>query len=408
MTLTASTTDFPLGRTLREYEDNFPVLKNLKTNAVLSLDAFAKGTYGGGQVPMVNATLHKLIVDIYGAHLKLKGSAQDLLGKDPALAVSGRIRARADSLAQAFTEGIDASGSIDATLSAKARLSQLDMVHIGTAQINADLTAKDLSVQMDTIRAQLPHLEVNLATKGNTIDKNIRQGARVLALKVHADTLDASMGEKMFIRGGKLTVLAQNSADILKGGKKLTPLMGLVKVGSLRLRDAEGMSVSLRDNVETFRVTPATEARPSPRLQLRSQSGRLRARLGENLYALRDVKFDIGAQKHIRRHFQRDTTRRRRRPGGPIKADDFAASDIRINLGEGLRNYVRDWDARFPAQNAVERRSGLVRQRHPGPQEHHAAGGRLGPQRQGAAHRPSAGAHRQGPQPAQTKGRCPE
>ena len=69
-------------------------------------------------------------------------------------------------------------------------------------------------------------LEVNLATKGNTIDKNIRQGARVLALKVHADTLDASMGEKMFIRGGKLTVLAQNSADILKGGKKLTPLMG--------------------------------------------------------------------------------------------------------------------------------------------------------------------------------------
>ena len=120
--------------------------------------------------------------------------------------------------------------------------------------------------------------------------------------------------------------------------------MGLVKVGSLRLRDAEGMSVSLRDNVETFRVTPATKARPSPRLQLRSQSGRLRARLGENLYALRDVKFDIGAQKHIRRHFQRDTTRRRRRPGGPIKADDFAASDIRINLGEGLRNYVRNWD----------------------------------------------------------------
>ncbi len=344
MDLTASTADFPLGRTLREYEDNFPVLKNLKTNAVLSLDAFAKGTYGGGQVPLVNATLHKLMVDIYGAHLKLKGSAQDLLGKDPALAVSGRIRARADSLAQAFTEGIDASGSIDATLSAQARLSQLDMVHIGTAQINADLTAKDLSVQMDTIRAQLPHLEVNLATKGNTIDKNIRQGARVLALKVHADTLDASMGEKMFIRGGKLTVLAQNSADILKGGKKLTPLMGLVKVGSLRLRDAEGMSVSLRDNVETFRVTPATEARPSPRLQLRSQSGRLRARLGENLYALRDVKFDIGAQKHIRRQFQRDTTRRRRRPGGPIKADDFAASDIRINLGEGLRNYVRDWD----------------------------------------------------------------
>ena len=344
MDLSASTTDFPLGRTLSEYEDNFPVLKNLKTNAVLSLDAFAKGTYGNGQLPLVNATLHELIVDIYGAHLNLKGSAEDLLGKDPALAVSGRIRARADSLAQAFTEGIDASGTINATLNAKARLSQLDMVHIGAADINADLTATDLSMQMDTIQAHLPKLEINLATKSNKIDKNIRQGARVLALKLNADTLDASMGAQMFIRGGKLSVLMQNSADILKGGKQLTPLMGLVKVGSLRVRDAEGMSIGLRDNTETFRVSPATTTRPSPRLQLRSKSGALRARLGENMYALRGVSFDIGAQKHQRRHIQRDTTRRRRRPGGPIKADDFAASDIRINLGEGLRNYVRNWD----------------------------------------------------------------
>jgi len=342
--LTAGATDFPLGKTLREYENNFPVLKNLQTNAVISLDAVAKGTYGNGQVPLVNANLHKLIVDIYGARLNLKGSAEDLLGKDPALAVSGRIRARADSLAQAFTEGIAANGRIEATLSAKARLSQLDMVHIGAADIHADLTATGLSVQMDTIQAQLPKLEVNLATKGNTIDQNIRKGARVLALKVKADTLDASMGEGMFIRGGKLAVLLQNSADILKGGKKLTPLMGLVKVGSLRVRDAEGMSIGLRDNTETFRIAPATKERRSPRLQLTSKSGGLRARLGENMYALRDVHFDIGAQKHQRKHVQRDSTRRRRRPGGPIKADDFSQSDIRINLGDGLRSYVRNWD----------------------------------------------------------------
>ena len=342
--MTASAVDFPLGKTLREYEDNFPVLKNLQTNAVISLDALAKGTYGNGQVPLVNATLHKLIVDIYGARLNVTGEAKDLLGKDPAMAVNGRIRARADSLARAFTEGIDATGRIDATLNAKARLSQLNMVHIGAANINADLTATDLSVQMDTVRAMLPHLEVNLATKGNKIDKNIRQGARVLALKAKADTLDASLGEQMFIRGGDITLLLQNSADILKGGKKLTPLMGLIKLGSLRVRDAEGMSIGLRNNTETFRVSPATEARPSPHLQLTSKSGGLRARLGENMYALRNVNFDIGASKHQRKHIPRDSTRRRRRPGGPIKADDFSRADIRINLGDGLRKYVREWD----------------------------------------------------------------
>lgn len=342
--LQASVKDAPMGRLIQEYQDNIPSLKKLKTNAIVSLEAQAKGTYGNGLTPATEARVRipsaKVNYEGLEARVDLTGSGQDLLGKDPILGLKGTLEAQANPLAGAFIEGMEAAGDLQARLNARARLSQLDMVHIGAASIDCDLTASNLSVRMDSLQAQIPLLTANLATKGNKIDKNIPQGARVLALKANADTLDMSLGD-MYIRGGKLDLMLQNSADILKGGKELTPLMGLLKLATLRVKDEEGMSVSLRDNLETFRISPATAQRPSPRLHLRSTSGRLRARLGENLYALREFKFDVAASRHQRRHIRRDSTLRRRRT--PLQ-DDFAGSDIRINLGEGLRSYVRNWD----------------------------------------------------------------
>ena len=379
MDVQAAIKDCPLGELIEEYEENIPFLQKITTDAILSLDARAKGCYGQGQTPVieaslllppatvdydglgrkgrlaldaalstdniqeVNADVDRLFVDIVGARIDLNGSVKDLLGKDPLLGLNGSIHARADSLTRAFTRdmGLSATGSIDARLSGRARLSQLSLAKIGQAGINCDLTARNLSVDMpkDSISALLPQLDMNLATKTNSIDQNLSKKARVLALKADADTLDVNIGS-MYVRGGGVQLLLQNSADILKGGKNLTALMGLLKVNNLRLKDGNGLSLGLRNNTETFRVEPATQARPHARLKLTSDSGRLRVRSGENMFALREAKFDVAASRHQVR--QRDTTRRRRMQ--PRKPDDFASSDIRINLGESMRKYIREWD----------------------------------------------------------------
>ncbi|MBR5404186.1 MAG: hypothetical protein IK113_08200 [Bacteroidales bacterium] len=402
--LEASIDKCPLGKLIDEYQDNFPALKKIDTDARLNVNALIKGVLGGGRMPSidaditippamldyegvgrkgqlaldakvttddlkaVDADIRNLFLDIVGAKIDLEGGVKDVLGEDPLIVFDGTARARVDSLTRAFTSerGISGTGSIDAKLHGKVRKSQLNMVKIGGADILCNLDARDLSIQdaPDSIDALIPALELELATKANKIDRNIRQGARVLALKARTDTLSAKYGN-LDIKGGKLLLLMQNSADILKRGKELTPLMGLLKLGSLGLRDQEGMGIRLRENTETFRITPASKSQPSPRLSLSSSSGRLGFRKGTDFYAMKDVKFDVSAIKHISRRM--DTERRnhildslqRVYPGVPrdslfrkarldrmnrMPKDDFASKDIKISLSKALQGYVKDWD----------------------------------------------------------------
>ena len=365
--LQASVKDCPLGQLAREFQDNIPALRELPTDAILaSVSARVKGPLGNGQKPRVDVSVSKLLVDVWGAHLDANGSVKDALGEDPYIGLQGKINARVDSLTQAFTRdmGISGTGTLDASVSARARLSQLNMARIGNATIRADILGSNVDIRGDSLTALVPHLALNLETKGNQIDRNLRKGARVLALKADVDTLDVTLRD-MFVRGGKLQLLAQNSAEILKGTRNLSSLMGILKVDNLRLRDADGMGVSLRDNTETFRIEPATRERPAPRLTLRSKSSRLRGRLGANRVGLRNLGFDLSATRHIR---QTGTSARRERmldslqrvyPGVQRDSlfrharmkrlemesrDAWAAKDVKISLSGAIRDYVRSWD----------------------------------------------------------------
>lgn len=400
--VTAAIKDCPVGELIREFEPNFPVLKKVSTNAILSLNAAAKGSYGGGHTPAidarvqippayldyeglgrrgrlgldatvttddlkdVNGSLNKLFVDIVGAQLNATGDVKDILGEDPAITLDGTLRARVDSLTRAFTAdmGIRGTGRLDARLSGKARLSQLNLARIGNAILSCDITGSELNILKDSLNANIPHLALNICTKGNKIDKNIREGARVLALKADIDSLDVSYGQ-MYAKGKGVQLLAQNSAEILKGSKDMTPLMGILKVGSLRLRDSDGMAVALRENTETIRIEPATKARPTPRFTVRSKSGAIRARLDDNLVGIRDLKLSASATKHVRRARNNERwnhlldSLQRVYPGVPrdslfrharmrreaaASRDAFAQSDIKISLSESLKKYFREWD----------------------------------------------------------------
>ncbi len=406
MDLQAAIRDCPLGKLIQEYRNNLEFLKKVDTDARISLEASAKGFYGEGLTPAlnarllvppatinyeglgrkgrlavdtrvttddlqeVNARIERLLVDIAGARIDLTGTARDVLGKDPALQVDGTAKARLDSLTTLFTAdmGLSGTGDIDVKLNAEARLSLLNAAQIGKADINCDLTGRNILLDLpsDSLHALLPSLEVNLATRGNTIDRNLPGGARVLALKALVDTLDVNYGS-MFVRGGKLNLLMQNSADVLQGRTDRTSIMGLLRVDNLRMRDRDGMAVGVKENTERFRLEPASETRPVPRLNLTSESGRLRLRMGNAVYSLRDAKFDVSARRHKVRQpsserrghlldslqrlypdVPRDSLfRKARQQRLSIQAsDEFASADISISLSEAIRGYFRDWDVR--------------------------------------------------------------
>ncbi len=377
----------PLGELIETFRENFPALQKWKTDAVLDLEAHVQGVYGGGETPSVTASVKipdafldheslgrsgrisldavletddlnrvdadvsRLLFDIAGAKIDVSGKALDILGKDPEIALDARIRARVDSLARAFTRerGIDGSGSVDADLHGKVRLSQLNLPSIGNANIDCSLLVRNLALDApgDSLQAFVRQLDARLQTRGNTLDQSMRQGARVLALQADADTLDVTYKEDIYVRGTDLDLLLQNSAEILKGGKQLTPLMGRLRLAGLELKDDEGMALRLRENSERFRIVPATSGQPSPRLSLASATGLVHFNNGADSYILDSLRLDLAASRHQaarsreRRPRQRDTLRR----NAPIRVRDaFSSADISINLSQTLTQYVRDWD----------------------------------------------------------------
>ena len=400
----ASVKDCPLGDLITEYRENIPALKKLSTDARISLDASVAGKYGGGHTPSVEARLQvppavidyeglgrkgslaldaqvttdnlkavdakvkRVYLNFAGARVDASGSARDILGKDPLFVVDGDVRARVDSLTRLFLQerGISGTGTLEGHINGRARLSQLNLAGIGAANVDCHLTGHNLSVEdrPDQLTALLPHIELDLAAKANKIDRNIREGARVLALKASIDTLDVTLKD-MFVRGGDVTLNLQNSAEILKGGQELTPLMGILKVGNLRMRDQEGLAVGLKGGTELFRISPATEARPVPRLSLVSRNDRVRVRSGSNVFMLQGMNFDLAAARHQAR--PRNEARRehlldslqRVYPGVPrdslmrkarlqrealASRDAFASADVSISLSSAVREYMRNWD----------------------------------------------------------------
>ena len=414
----ATIKDCPLGKLLDEYEVNFPVLKKVKTDAVLDLDAHCDGVLAEGRLPRINAhlqipdayldyeglrrrgqvsldvdaktdeelkldlDLNRVLVDIVGARVDVKGTAADVTGEDPFFALSGKVRARVDSLTRAFTadKGITGTGSITASLNGQARLSQLTLAQIGNADIKGNAVIRDLSVddRKDGLKAWVRKADVQLETKGNRIDNNLRRGARVLALDATLDTLDATYKGGTFVRGKDVRIQAQNSAAILRGGKELTPLMGTLHAANLSMRDEEGTDVGLRDNTETFRITPSTKDFRTPKLNLTSESAGVRIRSGANGVLLRNFKFDVTANKH--QLAERTSTRLSRMldslqrvwPGTPRDSlmakyrrshprrtfpawmqSDFRGRDIHVNLSDAARQYYRNWD--FSGSVALDR-----------------------------------------------------
>lgn len=399
-----------LGDLLTAYQSNFPVLKKVRTDAVLDLRAHADGILAKDRLPRIDAhlaipdayldyeglgrrgrlsldvdaltdenlkldlDLNRVLVDIAGARLDVKGTAADLTGDDPFFALSGKVRARVDTLTQAFTaeKGITGTGSLTADIDGQARLSQLSLARIGQADIKGTAILRDLRVDdtKDRVKAYVQQADLVLETKGNRIDDNMRRGARVLALDATLDTLDATYQGNTYIRGKGIRILAQNSAAILQGGKELTPLMGVLKFASLSMKDGDGLSAGVRDNAETFRVTPSTQDFRSPKLNLTSKSAGVRVRSGSDGALLRDLQFDITANKRLtgpgtrsRRAHLLDSLRnvypgvpedsllikyRASRPRRALPAwlqeADFRKKDIHISLSDALKQYYRNWD----------------------------------------------------------------
>lgn len=401
----AEVDDASVDKFVRFFGKNFPALGKVKTDAKLSLTALCDGYYDKqtGSLPELIAevvipeahlaydgfpydgyvSLHaegvtdengrldvdvkELMVDALGVALMAEGAAKDALGEDPLVRVDGFFDTDVHSLTDLFTRerGITGRGAVAGELTARLKLSQLDLSRIGNADIKGKLTLDRIHIDdlPDTVVVEVNKAVAALAIKGNTLDGNLRRGARVLSLDAQFDTLDVTYRDDIYVRGGNLDLKAQNSAAILRSGKTLTPFMGVFSGDMISVRDASDLSLEITGNRETFRISPATKASPSPTLSLSSDSKSVVARQNVNRVALDSLHFTASASKAASR--VRNSARRMRLldslqrvyPGVPRdsllsrlrrahrgRQDDFAQNDIHLKLDKSLASYIQEWD----------------------------------------------------------------
>ena len=400
----------PLGEVIDQFGENFPVLKKIRTDASLTVKAKADGYYDSatGSIPAIDARVYipdsyldyedlghagrislnatavtdslmkldasvrRLVVAMAGVKVDANGRVRDLVGKDPYLTVDGTVTARADSVARLLLaeRGITGSGRLDGDIHLRSRLSQLNLAKIGGADVNCriDISGLDVQDEPDSLDAYIRAATLLLHTKGNQIDTNMHQGARVLTLEADIDSLRAVKGA-MYVKGGDIHLKAQNSAAILSGGKELTPLMGILKAGRVSLRDGSDTALELRRSTETFRIIPSKGGSAGEKFSLTSDSERLRVRSGTDAVAIRSLKFDVNAARRVRGQNAAGNARRRHfldslqrvYPGVPedsllaiarrnralpswMREESFSAKDIQFNLSDALMQYYRDWN----------------------------------------------------------------
>ena len=344
---TVKTEDCRLGEVLDKYASGMlKAARDVRTDAVMDLEAQVDGYFSGGSLPSVEAALslsesavEYLPMDIKGrlsmeataslaggqlsavvksmraaipgASVALNGRASGLLGGDPSFSARVTGNAVAEELRRFLPDNILPSGNLDLEVDADTRLSELKAFKFKKGAVSGRIKSSSLSLRMppDSIAIGLERPDIRLSANPSGM---------------HADLLSDTVS---FSKGALMNARARNmvtSADLSK--------------------TASGIA----------------------RASLTSDNTRVFFRSGENRIGARELSLSASLGKRIRRdnarrrHFldslqlvypdiPRDSLLRHERLLHPRAVPDFmqdkafASKDIRLNLNEKAVKFLQEW-----------------------------------------------------------------
>ncbi len=434
----ASVDDCSVEDIIQYFGKNFlPEAMNLKTDAKISLTSLCDGYYNpargtlpeliaelvlpkadvkypgipdGSVAADINAStdnagrldisIDDMCLDFGGLDFDLTGTVSDVAGEDPMFDVEGLAYASLDEMMAFLPDscGYRASGELDALLTGKIRLSQMDPYNFYKAGLDGYIRSHSVALvsEADSLYAWLGSPEIGVRTIANKVDGSMPKGTKVMALTAKVDSLYATYGSDMTVRGSGVHAAAQNAAKIecKEHGSEHHPIVGSLELGKVFLSGADSLFAGVIGSENTFTFSQQEKGRMmEPRLSLSSSSSRIFAREGVNRYGFKDAKFNASArmtafENNQRRKMFLDSLQRVY-PGTPrdslfhrmirakmagrpvpdfIAEKDFRKRDLDITLNESLAKYLKEWDMKggldihsgivitpyFPLKNVVE------------------------------------------------------
>ena len=285
--------DFKLHELYNEYAANFVSFADkINPESNLTFNATIKGWMVPAchKMPVVDATLKHLDLNVYGLGAKMKAACPDLLARDPRFDFDADVDLEIAKVL-GYINGLDslrASGRVCLRAKGnKVRLSQANLYNFSQADMEAecDIDSLRFAIPADTIAAEASHINLRLSSSYGM--KGV--GAYILAdsLKVNADNLHVD------IRG--LEMSARNSEKSMS--LDLHPLEA-----SAHLQAAELVSGSERLYAENAKMSVSLE-----RQDLSGPSSSFSSDFSDS------------------------------------PKDELASGDIDISLDKGISKYIKDW-----------------------------------------------------------------
>lgn len=338
----ASVDGCPVGTVIDEYIANFTdATAGVRSDALLYVNATAKGWMRGKQMPRVDASVRipssSFGYKPFGVHGKLDidAAGADLLGADPRFKARALVDAKPDSAVYKLPVPVNATGDVHVDVDANVLLSEIKSDHFARGNyIRASVTSPHLVASMpaDTLDADVYNADVSVST--NT--------SRILA-RVKTDSLLFTSGDGLRVRARGLRALAGLR------GENAEPFMRPVTPGAAPAVAAPDPSKPLG---RKYSVSVSAE-----RLMARVPEARafisnfaVRASLEHDRSRIDRRNSMLDSLQRVYPETPRDSLFRVMLRNSPRRAipdymseKDFASSDIKVSVDTSITNLLREW-----------------------------------------------------------------
>lgn len=349
----------PVSEMIEYFGDNFPVLKKLRTDALLSVNASCDGYYNkstGGLPPLsvqvqvpdsrirwegidgegrfdldmtarsengrLSAEIPDFCFSVNGMKISIKGTADNLLGGDPRFDISSDIHVVLDSLAAYLPDslGVSVHGDLEGIIEGDFRLSQLDAFNFSEIGLEGLLESNGIriSIPKDTLFAYLGHTDISLGAFNHEDDHDGHGGSghRHSGLSVAIDSMLTEYGASTFIRGTGLTLSAHNTKERMSADPKRHPIHGHLDIASIGMMDIDSCFVGAIGSVNTFKLSlKQTGTHSVPFISLSSRNKNITLREGVTRFSGQDARLSVeahpnSAERQLRRKHLLDSLQR--------------------------------------------------------------------------------------------------
>lgn len=308
-----------------------PQTRNLKTDAIISMQGSCKGAIGNGVLPAINAvleipdshishkdidqdlriglsayattdttnrinvTIERLSARTRGLELDLNAGVEDITGEDPAIDIDGKLAADLDSLASLLPDldEIKAEGKVSAQLKGRINSSQISIYNFAQATLEGFIASDSIVFisPKDSINIDIKGLDIKAGPESKVSRRDPSVKFDLLAISAQIGSADISYRNSMSFNGKSVDMAVKNAVEAIseRDTTKVYPLGGHINAESLSLTDAGGLSISLNNTSNNLQMMPKKDNPGIPVLSVSSTNKRIYVRDISNRLILTDA-----------------------------------------------------------------------------------------------------------------------